>query len=150
VAKIFQTNTTFKQISRAVQALPQCGPWIAFKVADMGDRVMGYAVDFSDCELAMYRDPMKGAALVALGDKDAKISAQGVRMVVDDLRVQLGALRVPGLDTQRSYNLQEVETVLCKYKSHINGHYKPGKDRHEVAKMLEGYGDLAGHLRGFL
>jgi len=38
---------TFQEVVKHVTIHPQFGPWIAFKVADMGDRVLGYNVDFS-------------------------------------------------------------------------------------------------------
>jgi hypothetical protein len=41
---------------------------------------------------------------------------------------------------------QEVETVLCKWKSHMNGHYHVGKDIREVRHALAGWGDTADRL----
>jgi hypothetical protein len=43
----------------------------------------------------------------------------------------------------RPINIQEVETVLCKYKAHCYGFYPYGNDTVHVAKALDGWGDLA-------
>jgi hypothetical protein len=48
----------------------------------------------------------------------------------------LGSLYAPPA-RDRLVNVQECETVLCKYKSHINGHYPPGKDTLEVLHGLK-------------
>jgi len=37
----------------------------------------------------------------------------------------------------RPLNIQEAETILCKYKSHTHGHYPVGKDVAAVKKALE-------------
>ena len=36
----------------------------------------------------------------------------------------------------RMLGLQEYETILCKYKSHLNGHYPVGKDTKEILHAL--------------
>ena len=51
---------------------------------------------------------------------------------------------------ERAVNVQEVETILCKWKSHQHGHYPVGKDLHEVDKHLKGWGNLARRLRSCL
>lgn len=37
---------------------------------------------------------------------------------------------------KRMVLVQEVETVLCKWKAHRNGHYPPGKDTRELRQAL--------------
>jgi hypothetical protein len=46
----------------------------------------------------------------------------------------------------RRFGAFEAETVLCKWKSHMNGHYAPGKDTYEIREGLHGWGDLATQL----
>jgi hypothetical protein len=36
----------------------------------------------------------------------------------------------------RMCGLQEIETILCKWKSHINGHYPVGNDVREIRHAL--------------
>jgi hypothetical protein len=49
--------------------------------------------------------------------------------------------------TPRPVNVQEVETIFCKYKSHLKGHYPLGKDTREIHHGLDGWGDLAQELQ---
>jgi Alpha-glutamyl/putrescinyl thymine pyrophosphorylase clade 2 len=124
------------KVLRNVQETPYYGPWIAFKVADLLERVAGVPVDFSQFELGVYSEPRKGAALLLTGDAKSKITDAELRSVVDALQAKLGRLCAPP-DNNRPVNVQEIETVLCKYKSHVGGHYPLGKDTLEVAHGLQ-------------
>jgi hypothetical protein len=140
---------TFDIIFKHVQEFPQFGPWIAWKIADMAERVLKYHVDFSNCDLGIYRDPVKGAAFIKYGDKEHDITRPEVMEVADEIIGNLTYLAPPHYD--RMFNIQEAETVLCKYKAH-NGHknrsfYHVGKDTHDVWEAThEGWGDLAQEL----
>jgi hypothetical protein len=125
-----------QQVFDNVQQFPLYGPWIAFKVADLLERVLEIPVDFSQFELGVYSEPRKGAALALTGDTEAKITDRELNQVVTALlRSPLGRMKAPpGRD--RSINVQEIETVLCKYKSHCGGHYELGKDTREIAHGL--------------
>lgn len=132
---------TFAEVSASVRAFPYFGPWIAFKVADMAERVLGLSVDFSDCELGIYREPARGAALVVAGDPDAEVD---VGRVVRNLVRRFQKFKAPpALD--RLVNMQEVETILCKYKSHVGGHYPIGKDTKEMREALSWYNSDLSH-----
>lgn len=132
----------FVAVRARATALPMFGPWIAWKLADMGERCLGRPVAFADDALGIYRDPRQGAALVATGDWRAAVDDATVRRVVAALRAGLDDLRAPP-HGDRAPNVQEVETVLCKYKSHVKGHYPLGKDSRDVAEALHGYGPVA-------
>ncbi len=137
---------TFSEVFEGAQTLRGFGPWIAFKMADIAERVAYRYIDFTGCELSIYRDPVKGAALWRYGDQDATIQPGEVSEVCEEIRVALGAdLLAPPL-YDRPINVQEVETVLCKFKSHYNGHYPIGKDTREILHGLDGYGPLADRL----
>ena len=136
---------SFGQVFKGAQALSGFGPWIAFKLADLADRTGYFPVDFSDCHLSIYRDPVKGAALWRYGDQDAAIKPHEVGEVCEEIRVAIGPLPAPPL-YDRPINIQEVETVLCKFKSHNNGHYPIGKDTREITHGLDGWGILAHQL----
>jgi hypothetical protein len=93
----------------------------------------------------LYESPRKGAELIA------KLS--GKEMTVDQVLAKLEAkfssFQAPPL-YDRPVNVQEVETILCKWKSHTSGHYPVGKDIKEIRHNLEGWGPLADHLVKFL
>jgi hypothetical protein len=139
---------TFQTVSETVQRNRGFGPWIAFKIADMSERVLGYNTSFSDCHLGIYKDPRKGAALARTGDQDYPITDAELEETVNHhvaLWRRKRAKAPPHGD--RLVNVQEIETIFCKYKSHINGHYPVGKDTREVHHGLEGWGDLAEQLQ---
>lgn len=133
-----EDKPTFKGVSERVQSVPQFGPWIAFKVADLLERVLEAPVNFDDCELGIYSEPRKGAALLFHGDAELKITDEDLNYICNLIRLdpKIKCLKAPPSDN-RKINVQEVETILCKYKSHVNGHYPPGKDTHEVIHGLE-------------
>ena len=140
----------FSKVRDRVLSLPQFGPWMAFKVADMGERVLGYKIDFSDCNLEMYKDPIKGAALVRYGDPEHSIASKGINQAIARCKKRFGGMAAPPIVQgvwDRMCGLQEFETVLCKYKSYYNGHYPPGKDWKEIRAALKGASGLGGRLR---
>lgn len=47
-------------------------------------------------------------------------------------------------------NIQEVETVLCKWKSHMNGHYPLWNDIREINGGLEPWAGRCSAARAFL
>lgn len=139
---------SFKDVQAIVKPWPQFGPWITFKIADMLER-LGLAPISFDIDLAIYEEPLKGAALVITGDQDAKITAYDLDVLIKKFIGHYIALRAPPLG-DRYINVQEVETVLCKYKSHWNGHYWIGKDCHEILEGLAGWGETADRLTAFV
>lgn len=159
---------TYGSVSRSVQQHRGFGEWIAFKIADMSERVLGYDTDFSDCHLGIYNDPRQGAA-VAYGQCDALSAPNGAvveyqaagepwnypitdeelsRTVNHYVKV-FKKFTAPG-GKPRPVNVQEVETIFCKYKSHLKGHYPMGKDTREIHHGLSGWGDLAQQLQAAL
>lgn len=125
-------------ILACVQELPSFGPWIAFKVLDLLERVLAREVNNEGCELAMYEEPRRGAALVYYDDQDALIRAEEVRKVVEAMLkdYRLRKFKAPP-DYKRSIGIMEIETILCKYKSMVNGYYHVGKDIEEIRHGLE-------------
>lgn len=156
-------DLTFRSVSDAVQTHVGFGPWIAFKIADMAERVLGLPVDFSGCELGIYKDPRQGAALafmegpLAMKHLDSQptlnpqklweypITDEQLKLTVEHYTKVFGKHKAPPTG-DRPVNVQEVETIFCKYKSHLKGHYPVGKDTEEVGHGLLGWGDLAEHL----
>ena len=128
----------FPSVIANVQKLKYYGPWIAFKLADMGERCLGLPINFSGCELNIYREPRMGAALVMKGDKNAQITASELSEVIEYITSNLNAkgLLAPPIN-DRPLNVQEAETILCKFKSMKGGHYYVGKDIEAVEKALK-------------
>lgn len=130
---------TEKSVMEAVRELPLFGPWIGFKVADMMERVLGVKVQFSPDIGLIYKEPR--AALDLLREKSGRTAEQEYEWVTDHFM----GMRAPP-DLRRGCGPQEVETILCKWKSHMGGHYPVGKDVREVGHALQGWGDVAFHL----
>jgi hypothetical protein len=103
------------------------GGWIAFKIADMVERVMRCPVDFDEGSVFMFKDPKIGAAMVR--------ERYGVPDAVAYLQKALGGRSAPPLH-DRPVGIQEIETVLCKWKSHANGRYYVGKDTKEIRESV--------------
>jgi hypothetical protein len=122
---------TFQELAGRCQQVPLFGPWIAFKICDMMERVLERKVDFADCELFFYKDPQRGAELAA-----QHLGLASPAAAVQHLLKVFGKQKAPP-DYKRQINLQEIETVLCKWKSYLNGHYPIGKDTHEVGHALK-------------
>jgi hypothetical protein len=146
-AFMLDKQTTYNNVAACAQRHRGFGPWIAFKIADMAERVLGYDVNFDDCHLGIYKDPRQGAALVRTGDWKTSITDDELRETVEAEIQYFRSKRMkapPARD--RLVNVQEVESIFCKYKSHVKGHYQVGKDISEIRHALVGWGDLAQQL----
>lgn len=102
------------------------GPWISFKVADMLERLGLCRVRFTNDAMFMFDSPRQGAYLTWDLYGAGNVSdpyTWGVNSVLNRLK-HLDA--PPGYE--RKVNVQEVETVLCKWKSYMYGHYHLGED----------------------
>jgi hypothetical protein len=141
---------TFPELSKRVQRFYAFGQWIAWKIGDMTERVIGYDLDFSGTSLMMWKDPVMAAAMIKFGDKRHPITEGELNEVCADF---LDAFRhynaPPWFD--RRVNIQEVETILCKYKAHKYGFYPMGNDTKHLAHAgLDKWGDLSTELLGYL
>lgn len=138
---------SFQEVSKRVQEHRLFGPWIGFKVADMTDRVLGKPVSFDNAAVFMFKDPYK-AALIQYelnteipvlkyedGSEEPRNRELASSVVVDHvanfLINQFSGCDAPPLN-DRKVNIQEVETILCKWKSHMNGHYPLFNDINEI------------------
>lgn len=134
----------FKDVTGKVMEHPLFGPWIAFKVADMIERVLGVHVDFTEAAVFMFKDPVKAAVMYwnqqnyhELEDQPGPPFIRNVIIpeVVSELTCYFAHVKAPPRN-DRPVGLQEVETVLCKWKSHMHGHYPPGLDTREIRESL--------------
>lgn len=133
---------TCGEVVQKVQSHYLFGPWIGFKVADMLERVLGLKVDFEDADVFMFKDPTAAALRFWRLRQKLPENAQPrdqrktIRSVCDYLgQVFAQKNAPPGRD--RPIGLQEIETVLCKWKSHLNGHYPLFNDTIEIHEGLK-------------
>lgn len=128
------------QVMALVQSWPQFGPWIGFKAADMMERCAGVPLEFPEDLGLIYREPREALDILAehraIGDASH---------VWSNLLHFFCARAAPPAQVRpfRACGVQEVETILCKWKSHWRGHYRVGKDIHEVREGLHGWGETA-------
>jgi hypothetical protein len=149
----------FNNILARAQTWVGFGPWIAFKIADMVDAVLHVPVSFEGAEAELFDDPMAGAWLVAnqiapgmyatrelpemVSVAKANVKSMPRTDRIEIVQQAVNLLKAAGLGKLRSPSnpakplaLQEYETIFCKYKSHLNGHYPVGKDTHEILHGL--------------
>lgn len=133
---------TFIAVSKEVKKHRGYGDWIAWKVADMAERVFRHPVDFSDANLGVYKDPRQGAALIRFGDWKHPITDEELALQLKENLKMFSKFKEPP-HNDRKCNIQSIETIWCKYKSFRKGHYWVGKDIQEVSHGLQGWGDVA-------
>ncbi len=136
---------TEKQVMAQVQTWPMFGPWIAFKAADMLERCCGFQIKFDPNLGLMYDEPRKALAMLvdtggaSCGDTGAPVDKEWWYQYLSEYFARTPA--PPFGD--RMCGPQEVETVLCKWKSYMGGHYHVGKDIHDHRNALVGWGRTA-------
>lgn len=134
------TILPFKFVDKLVQSHVGFGSWIAFKVGDMAEQCLGIPVDFSQAEVFMFDTPKDAARLLVkrrMGipdDAAVHIKDGAIAKVVGYLVEHFATYPAP--NGKRRVNLQEVETILCKWKSHCSGHYPLYNDIGEVTEQL--------------
>lgn len=145
-------RTSFQELFTACQRWKGFGPWIAFKMVDMLDRVLNHPVDYSDAHLNMFREPVKAALLIHDAEHqhpDCPDQVSKVACIVRAMTQEFSGFKAPP-EHDRYVALPEVETILCKWKSHINGHYPLFNDTDKITRGLvnwEPHSRLARQLR---
>lgn len=126
---------TFKDVSDRVRSLHGFGGWIAFKLADMVDRLGLRKVTFNYDDVTIYRDPVIAAERLVIMRNNLPLNSQvkpaAVKAVFEYLEEYFSGYAAPPLG-DRPVGLQEVESILCKWKSHRNGHYPLYNDIREI------------------
>lgn len=130
-------SRTLREVEDRMGSWPQFGPWISFKAADMLERVLGVPVTFPNSILTMYRDPLKATELAR-----PLMGVETNQAVADTMLEAFGGMMAPGFrgEAARLVNIQEVETVLCKWKSARGSHYHIGLDTRDHRAELERWG----------
>lgn len=137
----YRPPVLFRHVAERVKEHHLFGDWIAFKIADVLDRLGIQAVDFDQAAVFMFKDPAKAAGM--LYRDYAKLPANVevkldvvIPSVVAHLTYYFKDFKAPPLG-DRPVGLQEVETILCKWKSHVNGHYPRFNDITEIRNGLQ-------------
>jgi hypothetical protein len=126
-------NTNAEATMDAVKSWPMFGDWIAFKVVDMCERCLGETwLQVPASVPLLYETPRKALDLLPEGSYSRLLGHFATR-------------RAPPAE-DRWAGPAEVETILCKWKSSLGGHYHVGKDIHEVRQGLVGWGPTANRL----
>ena len=130
---------SFPEFTAKVKEHRGFGDWAAFKLADLVDRLALVKVDFSYEDVTIYRDPVIAAEMLVrrqLGlPAEAKVKPSAVRGVFDSLIEHFDSYTAPPL-FDRAVSVQEIETILCKWKSHQNGRYPIFNDIREILEGL--------------
>lgn len=140
---------TYSCVAERAMGFTLFGPWIAWKICDMGERVLCLDVDFSSADLYMYKDPVQGCALYLFNDWKHPITRDEVARAVADMLSKLKQFKEPP-HLDRPLNIQSAETIACKYKAHVKGHYPPLFDIEEIRHGMKGWGDLAQTLLQYM
>lgn len=144
-----QPAKNLADVLKYVQTWVGFGPWIAFKVADMLERLAICPIKFD--AKALYDSPREGAEeLWDAHHRPLPRPANVVPWAVDTILRRLacvGSLTEPGKAKryrllappryERLINVQEAETILCKWHSYLGGHYHIGEDLISLRKSLE-------------
>lgn len=149
---------TAVQVMRRVREHHLFGDWIAFKVADMVDRCLGQRVSFAEAEVFMFDSPREAAVTLWLANHPDQVAlsmamtsaveTHCIRWSVDYLTKFFSDRLAPPL-MDRPVGLQEVETILCKWKSHRNGHYPLFNDIDEIHENLHPWLEHCATARAF-
>lgn len=156
IARNGADRQSFATISERVREHRGFGPWIAFKVGDMLERVLAEPIDFTESEIFVFSTPRE-AALMLWRDRLQIPSAAQPRSEELVIREVVGHLaeyfrqkgfRAPPTNN-RELGLQEIETILCKWKSHMNGAYPLWNDIDEIHLGLEEWAPHADSVAEF-
>ena len=133
VADGYVARTVFDRMA----SLVGFGPCMSWRVPDIAERLGMMPTRFVDRDVdIMYDNPMRGAIAVCeqygLGDTDRAMQAH--LFVMGKLATMAAPPRY-----DRAINIQETETIFCKWKSHIVGRYEIGRDTARARAQLLKY-----------
>ena len=157
ITEMVSCAPNYEEVADRVKKHPLFGPWVAFKIADMLETVLDVRVDFSQAAVFMFKDPTKAALMqwrLAEGhepesDVQPPNQQQAIEHIVGQLQSYFGLSDAPPT-YQRKVNLQEIETILCKWKSHYRGHYPVGNDVYEIRAGVDPWIMYSDTARAFL
>ena len=116
-----------EQLIKYVSTWYQFGKWIAFKVADMLERLGLAKVDFKTGADHLFDSPRRGAELLWSQERGTEVPSGVTQWAIDRVLTKLNPAKSPPR-YERLLNAQEAETIICKFKSYRGGHYHIGED----------------------
>lgn len=122
----YMRGDTYFDVREHSHSVPQIGPYFVWKFADVQERVFRDPCDFTGAAKYSPKVPQDGAKLIS---KIATVEQVYAR-IVTELNVKLHKAP-PWHD--RSFTIQEAETVCCVYHQYIGGGYWPMS---RTAKMI--------------
>lgn len=120
------------------------GDWLSFKMVDLVDACMGVTVDQSDITPFLYETPRAGLLEFWRQRQGLPPEARPkdepavLRAVLVHLEHEFQELSPPHKLGQR-VDMFSLETIACKFKSHLNGHYPLWNDVDEITRGFEGW-----------
>ena len=127
---------TEAEVMAAVKQWPMFGDWVAYKAADLIDRIYGAQLIWSSDVVLLYDSPRKALSLLNVSaPKDT------FEYLMDYFASHVAPPR-----GDRPCGAAETETVCCKWGSMRTGHYHVGKDIHEIRHGLSAWGHTASRL----
>lgn len=125
-----------EEVMEKVQRWVGFGPWIAFKVADMLERLGLVRINFDPKTVFLFDSPKEGAErLWASVGKPIEGTFGIGSWATNYLLNELGDLDAPP-SFDRKVGVQEMETILCKHKAYENRKYHIGEDIASCRKGL--------------
>lgn len=132
---------SFDIVLKRAQQHRSVGNWLGFKMVDLVDACMGIDIGQSDVMHFMYEAPRvsllnrwreKNKLPPEAKPKDEKAT---ILAVVDYCREAFKSYEVPH-KPNRPVDMFCLETIFCKFQSHLNGHYPLNNDLHEISEGL--------------
>jgi hypothetical protein len=133
--------STLGSVMEEVRTWVGFGPWIAFKVADMLERLALRRISFLNADTFLFDSPREGAELAHMTYRSKQLPRSpkkrwrvyrwAVGYIVNGLKDYNAPPR-----GERDIGPQEAETILCKWSSHMKGHYEVGEDILAVRRGL--------------
>lgn len=139
VSRLYDCKTE-KEVIKSVSKWPMHGAWSGFKMADLLETVVDLPIKFDEELGIMYEEP-RAALDILVKENPSKNAADYYK----DLCLWIRQFETPHPSTRRC-GPQELETVCCKWKSYLGGHYFLGKDIKEQRHALNGWGATADKL----
>lgn len=135
-----QRGMTAEVAMKIVKQWVGFGPWIAFKVADMLERLDVCPIRFDTQSVFLFDSPKEGAEMAwrryhRKSERPDNVGSWAVESILSHLGGRLSNSKAPPR-YDRQLGAQEAETVLCKWKSCCGGHYRLGEDIEAVIKSL--------------
>lgn len=140
----------FQAVADRARSYVSIGVWLAFKCVDLVDACMGIEVDQTDVEPFLYETPRTSLLNVWMqkaGHPPAD-EATAVLEMVARLRVAFEEFQIPH-KPGHPVDMFTIETIACKHKSHLSGHYPLWNDIRDISKGLQRWMPICPSARAF-